>query len=71
MASMSYSASSGAPNSSDIVCAWQQTCTSLSPAETFAALQTQQLPVSSVNSFTVQRLFSTIHSSNRGKDMSM
>jgi hypothetical protein len=71
MTCMSYSASSGASHSSKVVCAWQQTCTSLSPVETFGALQTQRLPVSSANSFVVQHLFSTTHSSNRDKDMSM
>lgn len=71
MTCMSYSASSVAPHSSDVVCAWQQSCTSLSPVETSGALQTQWLPVSSANSFAVQRLSCTIHCSLMAKDMSM
>jgi hypothetical protein len=45
MRCMSHRASSVAPHSSDVVCTWQQTCTSLSSVETFGALQTQRLPV--------------------------
>lgn len=71
MTCMSHSASSVAPHSIDVICTWQQSSTSLSPAETFGALQTQRLPVSSANSFVVQHLSSSIHCSIMANDMSM